>query len=341
MIQLDEDTRKRLRKLQRTNRDKNIFVKVTVLLMLDQGFSPEAIANSLGIDDSTVFRYQKAFKEKGLDSYLDNRYVAYSGKLSQEQEALLAQELTGNLYISSKEIADYIRHTFSVKYTPKGVVKLLHRLGFVYKKTTAVPSKGDAEAQQKFLEAFQALMAGLSPEEVVYFNDGVHPQHNTRPDYGWIPKGQTFEMPSNPGRRRININGALNAQDVTDIVVREDDRINAQSVMKLWDTLQARNPGKTIYNICDNALYYHSRQIKNYLEANPRVKIIFLPAYSPNLNLIERLWKFLRKQVTSYYFYEHYAEFRQAILDFFQQIKNYKTELESLLTLKFRIVSPA
>jgi DNA invertase Pin-like site-specific DNA recombinase len=66
MIQLDEDTRKLLRKLQRTNRDKDILVKVTVLLMLDHGFSPEAIVNSLGIDDSTVFRYPKAFKEKGL-----------------------------------------------------------------------------------------------------------------------------------------------------------------------------------------------------------------------------------------------------------------------------------
>ncbi|MBK8490862.1 MAG: winged helix-turn-helix domain-containing protein [Saprospirales bacterium] len=58
--------------------------------------------------------------------------MAYSGKLSQEQEVHLRQELTDNLYISSKEVADYIRHIFSVKNTSKGVVKLLHRLGFVY-----------------------------------------------------------------------------------------------------------------------------------------------------------------------------------------------------------------
>jgi transposase len=339
MIQLEEDTRKRLRKLQKANKDKTVFIKVTVLLMLDQGFSVEVIANSLGIDESTLFRYQKNFKERGLDFYLDNRYVAYSGKLTPEQEGLLIQEVTDNLYISSKEVAAYILQTFSIKYTAKGVVKLLHRLGFVYKKTVAVPSKGDGEAQKEYLEEFEALLGRLGPKEVIYFNDGVHPQHNTRADYGWIPKGKTFEMPTNPGRRRINLNGALNAQDVTDIVVREDDRINAQSVMKLWDALQKRNRGKIIYNICDNAPYYHSKLIKQYLIDNPKVKIIYLPAYSPNLNLIERLWKFLRKQVTSYYFYEHYAEFRQAILDFFQQIKNYKSELESLLTLKFRVVS--
>lgn len=64
-------------------------------------------------------------------------------------------------------------------------------------------------------------------------------------------------------------------------------------------------------------------------------------AHSLNLNLNERLWKFLRKQIASYYFYGHYAEFRQAILDFFQQLKKYKIGLEDLLTLKFRVISPA
>lgn len=339
MVQLDENTRKQLRKLQRTDKDKKVFIKVTVLLMLDEGFSPEMIARSLGIEDSTLYRYQKDFNEKGLSFYLDSRYVAYSGKLTQAQEVELIRELSDNLYISSKEAAAYILHTFGVKYTSQGVVKLLHRLGFVYKKTTAVPSKADAKAQEEFIKKLHALLKKLGPEEVVYFNDGVHPQHNTRADYGWIPKGKTFEMPSNPGRRRINLNGALNAKDATDIVIREEERINAESVKKLWDTLGERNPGKTIYNICDNAPYYHSKEIKQYLIDNPKVRIIYLPAYSPNLNLIERLWKFLRKQVTSYYFYEHYAEFRQAILDFFHHIKNYKSELESLLTLKFRVIS--
>ena len=63
MIQLEEDTRKRLRKLQKANKDKTVFIKVTVLLMLDQGFTVEVIVNSLGIDESTLFRYQKNFKE--------------------------------------------------------------------------------------------------------------------------------------------------------------------------------------------------------------------------------------------------------------------------------------
>ena len=60
-------------------------------------------------------------------------------------------------------------------------------------------------------------------------------------------------------------------------------------------------------------------------------------AYPPNLNLIEGLWKFLRKKAINTGFYRTKEKFRQAVKDFFDNIGNYKEELESLLTLKFRL----
>ncbi|MBK9337485.1 MAG: transposase [Lewinellaceae bacterium] len=98
-----------------------------------------------------------------------------------------------------------------------------------------------------------------------------------------------------------------------------------------------RHPGKTIINICDNAPITTPITSKTWLKQNPWCQVIYLPPYAPNLNLIERLWKFLRKQVTSYNFYEHFTQFRKAILDFFKNIKEHKQALESLLTLKFHI----
>lgn len=339
MVRLDEPTRKQLRFMQKTNKDKKVFIKVTVLLMLDSGFSPEMVAQSLGIDDSTLFRYQKAWLESDLATYISTNYVPYSGKLTDEQEVLLKIELRRNLYITSQEVVDYVGHAFGITYTSEAMVKVLHRLGFIYKKTKSVPGKADPGKQKEFVEELDKLLNELDENEVVYFNDAVHPQHNTRPDYGWIFKGEDFEMPSNPGRKRVNINGALNAQDVTDVVVREDETINAQSTIKLWEAQREKHPNKTIFNICDNARYYHCNHIKEWLKKNTWRVVIYLPAYSPNLNLIERLWKFFRKKVTSYYFYEHYAEFRDAVLDFFKNIGQYKQALGSLLTLNFRIVS--
>lgn len=337
MIHLDEATVKRLRFLQRTNKDRRVFIKVTVLLMLHQQFTPEAIAASLGLDDSTIYRYRRAYETLGLDTFLSTAFVAYSGLLTDEQKAVLKHEIYNNLYMTSKEVVQYIAHTFGIRYSTSAVVKLLHQLGFVYKKTKSVPCKANRAAQEAFLKQLQELLAQKGEDAVVYFNDAVHPQHNTRPDYGWIYQGEDFEIPANPGRQRVNINGALNAQDVTDVIVVESERINAQSCIELWKKQRKKHPGTTIYNICDNAPYYHSRVIKEWLERNPWCRIIYLPPYAPNLNLIERLWKFLRKHVTSYYFYERFEEFRRAILDFFKNIKEHKNALESLLTLNFHI----
>ena len=98
-------------------------------------------------------------------------------------------------------------------------------------------------------------------------------------------------MRSNTGRRRVNINGAIDLQRL-EPVVRFDETINTDSTIALFEQLQALNLAATwIYVICDNARYYRSKAVKEYLK-DSRIKLVFLPPYAPNLNLIERLWKF-------------------------------------------------
>lgn len=68
------------------------------------------------------------------------------------------------------------------------------------------------------------------------------------------------------------------------------------------------------------------------------IELIFLPPYSPNLNLIERLWKFFRKKVLYNRYYEKFNDFKIACEDFFKNIRKYKNELQSLLTENFQIL---
>ena len=169
----------------------------------------------------------------------------------------------------------------------------------------------------------------------VYYADGTHPQHNTHCSYGWIKKGQNKEIKTNTGRQRININGLINAHDPTDVLIEESASINAQSTIALLQKLEQNNSSlETIYVVADNAKYYRNRLVQEFLETY-RVKILFLPPYAPNLNQIERLWRFLKKIVLYNKYYETFSEFRKAILDFFKNIKRYKPQLESLLTLNF------
>lgn len=338
MLQLDDTTRSLLRKEQKVNRDKRVYVKVTVLLMLDQGFSIELVSTCLGIDDSTVYRYVQLYRSAAsLSDYLDNHWVGYQGRLNEKQEQLLKEEVSTHLYTTAKEVCLWILHTFGFEYSHQGVAKLLHRLGFVFKKAKHVPGFADVEKQKEHLAQFEAFMAQKDENSVVYFNDGVHPMHNTRPEYGWILKGDEYPIPANSGRSRVNITGAINAEDVTDVIAVEDKMVNAQSVIKAWEAAEKRHPEKQIYHICDNAKYYHSKVLKEWLVKHPNTHVWFLPAYAPNLNLIERLWKFLRKQVINSEYYASFMEFKHAVMGFFSNISDHKSALESLLTLRFHL----
>ncbi len=144
----------------------------------------------------------------------------------------------------------------------------------------------------------------------------MHPQHNTKPACGWIPKGEDKEIKSNTRRKRVNINGVLNPE-TKEIIVIESKTINAQSTIELYKIIEEMNKDKDkIYVIIDNATYYKNAALKEYLK-NSKIEQIFLPPYSPNLNLIERVWKFMKKEVINNEYYEKYSEFKQKILEFF------------------------
>lgn len=329
-----------LRKIQKGNRfHVRRYVKATVLLMVHLEFTYRQIQESLGIDDNTIRRYIKGFEQKGLRDYMEDEYVPYSGKLDEEQENALVTQLETYLYVDAKSICEYVLKAYNVSYTISGMRDLLHRLGFVFKQTKAVPSKADEAAQREFLEdTLPAMLEEVAAGEAeIYYADGTHPTHNTKTGKGWIRKGSTFEIDCNNGRKRVNINGAVRATKPEHLVYDVADSINAQSTQRLCRLLLKKHPGKKIYFVCDNARYNRCGWLQDWA-SEQRVEFIFLPAYSPNLNLIERLWRLLRKEAINSIYYETYDKFRRGIIDFLENAKNYKEELRSLLTLNFRTV---
>lgn len=326
-----------LKELQRNEKYKKDYVKITTLLMLNLGCGFDLVGKSLGIDSSTVRRYLNTYVNVGLDNYLDSNYHINTGKLSSEQKDLLKLELVENFHLTSHSICNWIKVEFDVIYTAEGLVPLLHKLGFSYKKTKLDPCNYDVEKQFKFVDEFERLNDSLSDKEAIYFSDAVHPQHNTKSSYGWILKGEEKEIKAVSGRQRLNINGLLNANNVEEIIAIESPTINMQSTIELYQKLELLNPDKTkIYVICDNARYYKNKTLEEWLKTS-KIEQIFLPTYSPNLNIIERLWKFIKKELIHSTFYRTFAQFKESIMAFFQNTKKYEPQLKTLLTLKFHI----
>lgn len=330
----------KLKALQRnTKLSRRRYRKVTVLVMLHQAHSIEVIQAALGLDDNTIRRYWDGYQEKGIETYLADHYVPYSGRLSDSQEAQLIAHLDEHLYLDVKPIIAYVENHFEISYSISGMRDLLHRLGFVYKQAKGVPSKADEDKQVEFLQTQlpDMLSEASTGNAVIYYADGCHPTHNTKTGRGWIRKGQDFEIDCNSGRKRININAAVNALKPEHLVYDITDSINAQSTQRLCRKLLRKHPKKTIYLICDNARYNRNKMLQNW-SSEQRIEFVFLPPYSPNLNLIERLWRLMRKEVIDSIYYDTYSKFKNGVIGFFDDIKVYKAALRSLLTLNFRTV---
>lgn len=319
--------------------DKLTYIKLSVLVLLDEGLTQEMTAHLLGISAGTVNSYKQKYEQDGLSSYLTTHYKPYEGKLSDEQLAFLEDEVRNGLYTTSAQVVSWITQQFEVSYSDRTVREILRKLDFVYKKTSILPSKADPAEQEVFLTNLPAFWEEVeqAADEVLYYMDAVHPQHNTRSDYAWIKRGEEKAIPSNPGRERININAAMNAHQPEDVVMVEAKTINAQATQALYEKLEALHPDKEIiWIIADNAKYYLNSELQKWLKQHPKIQPIHLPTYSPNLNLIERLWKFMRKKVINLHFYPKFKEFRAAILEFFQNIRQYKRELYALMQPNFQ-----
>ena len=203
---------------------------------------------------------------------------------------------------------------YGVKLSVHYTRKLLHRLGFVYKKPKHVPGKADPKRQEEFVSEYRKLRANAGENEVFYFGDGCHP------------------------RQHININGLINI-DTHATCVDFPETINAETTEKLFKKLISRHTPDTVVHVfLDNARYCHAKSLQEFLDGK-NVRVHFLPPYSPNLNPIERLWLFFKKKVLYNRYFVEFREFVQECKNFFRRRKRYLPELRTLITENFQLLA--
>lgn len=335
---LTTDERQELIKLHKRTRDSRISDRMKAILLLDGGWRYERVAEALFLDDQTIRNYYGIYADSGVKGLSKFHYMGQSCRLSETQLAELIVYLDAVTHLNVDSIVLHVRREYGIKYAPKGMTSLIKRLGFEYKKPKLVPGSPDAALQQKFVEQYEAIKQNLSPSDEIVFLDSVHPQHNVKSGYGWILKDTVKHLPTNTGRARLNITGALNVQKL-DVTMRQSTKnVNAYAVADILLDLMAKYPvAKNIYVILDNAQYNRAKLISVFKYT--KIKLLFLPPYSPNLNLIERLWRFFHSKVTRFKHYKTFADFQTACKNFFDNIGQYKDQLKSLLIDNFNIIS--
>lgn len=171
-----------LRTKHRAERDRRVADRIKAVLLYDMGWSYGSIAQALLLSDEAIKKHIKDFVEA---QKLKPTNGGSQSKLTDAQKAELKEHIDCNGYTEARMIKQYIEAKYLIKYTVNGTIKLLHQLGFVYKKPKLVPGKLDRAKQEEFISLYNELKANLKASEAIYFMDSVHPQYQARSKYGW------------------------------------------------------------------------------------------------------------------------------------------------------------
>jgi transposase len=204
-------------------------------------------------------------------------------------------------------------------------------------KCGSLPAKADTKEQRSFYETtLQPLMEqAKSGKSVLLFLDASHFVMGC--DFlGYIYGKVRRFIKTYSGRKRYNVLGALNFVSKKVTTVTNDTYITSIQICEMLRKVAQEYVGKPIYIILDNASYQKCELVKN-LATQLGISLVFIPPYSPNLNLIERLWKFVKTELRTKY-YDNFDLFQEKINSIINSTdKTNKDAMDKLITDKVQL----
>lgn len=309
--------------------------KMEALWLKSQGMAHRQISRLTGISSTTLTSYLREYQAGGIEGLKTVNFRRPQSELAAHQETLEAH-FRQHPPASVKQAMATIETLTGVRRSPERVRLFLKRMGMTCRKVGMIPAKADVAAQAAFktAELEPRLAEAQAGQRAVFFVDAAH--FVLAPFLGmlWCFTRLFIRVPA--GRQRFNVLAALNAITHELVMVTNDTYITATTVCELLRQLAAQHLGVPITLVLDNARYQKCQIVAELADAL-QIELLYLPAYSPNLNLIERLWKFVKKTCLYSKYYAHFTDFKQAISDCLAQTHTtYKKELDSLLTLNFQ-----
>ncbi len=199
------------------------------------------------------------------------------------------------------------------------------------------PNATTVDEQMDFVKKFEEIRQFSGVE--ILFCDGMHLVHQAKPTFCWFDPKDPPTLIASTGRKRLNIMGAFNTKTMELIHHSDESPCDGDKTIKLFEQISGHySQAHSVVIILDNASYFRSKKVRKWLENNPNVICWFLPTYSPNLNLIERFWRFAKKHLVNNTYYKYYKTFRCTTFRLLNSIRKYREELDSLMVEKFQIL---
>lgn len=302
------------------------------------GYTHQQIARIVGIHVNTVSRYCRWYAQGGRGALCELHYGTNQSELHfySQQIAVHFQDQPAT---SLKEAQQRIEALSGIRRSLPQVRTFLVKLGVGRHKTGHIPAKADPGKQTEYLEKVlePALQQAQQGQAHLLFVDAAH--FVLAPFLGWLWSFARVFIKAPAGRQRLNVIGAVDAITKQLHFLSNTTRVNTDTMLAFLIHLREHYlTTLPLYLVLDNARYQHNRAVKALAE-QLSITLLFLPPYSPNLNLIERLWRFVKQKCLTAIYYENFALFQQAILTTLSKVNTdpgYQQHIKSLMSLRFQ-----
>ena len=325
------------------NTNSRVRIKCLVVYLRKKGYQRKEIAEIARIDEDTVTNYTKKYDESGLQGLLEENYHQPKSQLepyTEQLKELFKKELPHTV----NQAIEMIDKETGIRLKPSACRAFLKKMGMKCRRCGVVPGKAmeddkQRQAQQEFHDNLlqPILDEAKQGKRTVLFVDAAHFVMGAFLGMVWC--FVRLLLPSASGRKRHNVLGAYDPITHEAITITNDTYINQDVFCEFLEKIANAYPdnGRPITLILDNARYQKCQSVANKArELN--IELLYLPPYSPNLNLIERLWRFVKKQVLYSKHYDRFDAFRSSINTCITELgTRYKNEMRSLMTLNFQL----
>lgn len=306
-----------------------VYLKATTELSITR------IGQLCDLHRHAVSHWVKQYEAGGFENLCQFNYGTNRSKLDNFAGSIL-DSFKKQPPMNANEARARIGEMTGISRSPSQIRAFMKRHGLRYIKTGHVPAEADVEKQRKWIsETLEpAIEEARKGECHLLFMDAAH--FILQPFLCALWCVTRLFIKASSGRNRINVLGAVNALTKEVITLSNTTYITAETIVVFLKQLRLHYGSIPLKIVLDNARYQHCQLVREQAE-QMNITLLFLPSYSPNLNIIERLWKFTKKKILYARYYASPELFHQAVTGFFKTInKKHHSELKNLLTLKFQ-----
>lgn len=334
-VVLSGEARAQLKDLQHNHIHPLIRRRALILLLRSENTPNDQITNITGLCENVITGYVHKYLDGGIARLTELKFRKPESKLK-PFDSQIKKHFEDNPVATIAQACKEVEQLTGLTLKNTQMRSYLKKIGIKWRKVNSVPAKVNIEAQQKFHDGSlqPRLEEANAGRRAVYFVDAAHFVLGAFLGYLWSFTRIFVRTPS--GRQRFNVLGALNAITKELIMITNDSYITSIQVCALLKKL-VNSTTLPITLVLDNARYQRCRLVMECAE-KLGIELLFLPPYSPNLNLIERLWKLTKKECLYSKYYNNFKEFSDAISHFLSTMgSTHQKQLDSLLTLKFQL----